>query len=707
MRRLVIGIYQVFFLIRTGYGQDFHAGINALKTDRERAEKWLELGERYFFKPRYDSALYCYNSGFPYAVKSGDQLLAGRFLMGKSAVSTMLGRFRETLYYARQAEPYVMATREYQLLFGYYMHRANGHNFLQQKDSALYFYHQAELLNNAEKPNENWRVYLAMGQLYSEADNFNAAELYFKKAHKMTAGSGKADHGYVLMLFINMYNTWGKKAETEQLRKEYTAFQAEQKRLNSVDPISGILTALAGEDGFEPKNGPFNGSDLDKILANSRMIDKLEKAGRLEEALQLSRENERLSVRLENPGYRYYSVRRSFSLLKLLQRDREAAALADTLIVLRDTVLEKQRRDQLYEIQAKFDTERKQKEIELLTSRQLLSDREIEVLNSQNALKEKTIALLSADKELSSLKLHQELTGREALERENRLMDSIVHKEKNYSLSLIREKEMDKKLNALLEGENKKREAELKREKRLRVILTAGGGLLLLSGLVIGLMYRKQRVKSRIIQQQADDLEILMKEIHHRVKNNMQIVSSLLDLQSLSIVDLQAAEAVKEGKNRVQSMALIHQNLYTENNLKGIRTAPYISQLLQNLCNSYNSNRDEINISTDIEDLNLDIDTMIPLGLILNEMLTNSFKYGLRENHAGKLEITLRRNGDALLLRVKDNGPGFPAGIDFRTSPSFGLKMIRAFAQKLKATLDMRNEEGALVELCIQKFALT
>ncbi|MBL0145886.1 MAG: sensor histidine kinase [Chitinophagaceae bacterium] len=195
-----------------------------------------------------------------------------------------------------------------------------------------------------------------------------------------------------------------------------------------------------------------------------------------------------------------------------------------------------------------------------------------------------------------------------------------------------------------------------------------------------------------------------MKEIHHRVKNNLQVVSSLLDLQSHTMKDVQASEAVKEGKNRVQSMALIHQNLYSEENIKGIKVKEYIGNLLQTLCDSYNITNDKVKINTNIDDLNLDVDTMIPLGLVLNELVSNSFKYAFKETQNGVLNILLHEKEDKLFLQVSDNGSGFPADVDVKSAKSFGLKMIRAFAQKLKAKLDIYNNEGAVVEMEISKF---
>jgi two-component sensor histidine kinase len=247
---------------------------------------------------------------------------------------------------------------------------------------------------------------------------------------------------------------------------------------------------------------------------------------------------------------------------------------------------------------------------------------------------------------------------------------------------------------------------ELGREKNLRRVLIAGAGLLLLTGLVILFQYRRQKQKNLVIQKQADDLQVLMKEIHHRVKNNLQVISSLLDLQSLTITDNEASEAVKEGKNRVQSMALIHQNLYSEGNIKGIRTRDYINNLLQNLCGSYNIRKGHLLINTDIDDLNLDVDTMIPLGLMLNELVSNSLKYAFRDLNTGELNVVLKDQKDHLFLKVSDNGKGFPATVNTQETKSFGMKMIRAFAQKLKARLRIYNNEGAVVELQITKYNL-
>ena len=174
------------------------------------------------------------------------------------------------------------------------------------------------------------------------------------------------------------------------------------------------------------------------------------------------------------------------------------------------------------------------------------------------------IQLLNNEKKLATLQLLNEATLRKSLETENLLKDSIILRGKELSQSLDREYQLQ--------------QAKLKDEHNLRLSLTIGlSTALLLSGLIF-YQFKKQKKKNAIIEKQAQELETLMKEIHHRVKNNLQVISSLLDLQSLAIKDEKAANAVKEGKNRVHSMALIHQNLYNEGNIKGIKMADYINE---------------------------------------------------------------------------------------------------------------------------------
>ncbi|MBC7828892.1 MAG: sensor histidine kinase [Chitinophagaceae bacterium] len=258
-----------------------------------------------------------------------------------------------------------------------------------------------------------------------------------------------------------------------------------------------------------------------------------------------------------------------------------------------------------------------------------------------------------------------------------------------------------------LSVENEIKELRLKNERTLRVILLISTAGFLLSAAIIFILYKKQKRKSSIIEKQGNELQTLMKEIHHRVKNNLQVISSLLDLQSQTIGDKQAAEAIKESRNRVQTMALIHQDLYSEGNIKGVEMPDYINKLVLSLFSSYNVKKNKIQLETNIEPILLDIDLVIPIGFVLNELISNALKYAFTNKETGILQISLRQNIDELLLKVKDNGDGFPSGLNVYKAQSFGYKLVKAFAQKLKARLEVYNDNGACVLLHIRKYNIS
>ena len=321
------------------------------------------------------------------------------------------------------------------------------------------------------------------------------------------------------------------------------------------------------------------------------------------------------------------------------------------------------------------------------------------------------IKYLSIENKVKQLQLQNELTMRKNLEKENLLKDSLLMKEKLLGDALSNANEFQKKelsdesqLRESLARTNDLQKEKLSQERILRLSLIIGLTTALILGGIILSQFLRQRKKSMIIAKQSEEMQILMKEIHHRVKNNLQVISSLLDLQSISIRDQQAAEAVKEGKNRVQSMALIHQDLYNERNIKGISVKHYIDSLTQGLFHSYNIKQGRIELHTDIDDLTLDVDTVIPIGLILNELISNSLKYAFKNKESGHLWVSLKRDEKSLLLKVKDNGPGFPSDFNWNNSESFGMKLIRAFTQKLKAKMEVYNDHGACVEMNIMKY---
>lgn len=288
------------------------------------------------------------------------------------------------------------------------------------------------------------------------------------------------------------------------------------------------------------------------------------------------------------------------------------------------------------------------------------------------------------------------------------IQDSLFNEEKTTALANALQKyEADKKNQqiALLSSQNELKDLRLLKNSRERWALI--GGLLAL-GLIAGLVFRNNRLRAKAnaelekknttIAKALEEKSLLLKEIHHRVKNNLQVISSLLRLQSRYIDDENALEAINESQNRVRSMSLLHQNLYQDDNLTGVEVQIYFNQLIDELFQSYQVNQEQIKIIKNIEQLHLDVDTVIPLGLIVNELISNALKYAFVESEAGEIKIELQSVGNELLLQVSDNGIGIDPEI-FTSSKSFGNRMIRAFAAKLEGKLAVFNRNGTVVEM--------
>lgn len=236
-------------------------------------------------------------------------------------------------------------------------------------------------------------------------------------------------------------------------------------------------------------------------------------------------------------------------------------------------------------------------------------------------------------------------------------------------------------------------------------LLCIGIGLVLFSGFLYRL-YRQIKDQKKMISQALKDKESLLKEIHHRVKNNLQVISSLLNMQSLQLEDENAQAAVRESRNRVKSMALIHQDLYKDTNLSQIDSASYFEDLTQSLFDSYNIDPDRIVLEKRIDSVLLDVDIIIPLGLILNELISNALKYAFPNNKGGTLSVRFLKTNDQFTLEVNDNGIGLPNDFDKEKLKSMGYQLIHDFARKLKGNLQISSKKGTTVTLSIPQSKL-
>lgn len=209
------------------------------------------------------------------------------------------------------------------------------------------------------------------------------------------------------------------------------------------------------------------------------------------------------------------------------------------------------------------------------------------------------------------------------------------------------------------------------------------------------------------IQSSLKEKEILLREIHHRVKNNLQTISSLLDLQAESIKDPAALGAFRSSQSRIRSMALIHERLYKSKDLSRIKAQEYLINLIDYLEATYDSQAGNIKLKTNVQNIMLNIDTAIPCGLIVNELVSNSMKYAFPGKQAGTIEVSLLVSSNNIIsLCVKDDGIGIPADITIENSASLGLQLVHLLAKQIYGTLKTERKNGTRVEIMFPKSTL-
>lgn len=274
------------------------------------------------------------------------------------------------------------------------------------------------------------------------------------------------------------------------------------------------------------------------------------------------------------------------------------------------------------------------------------------------------------------------------------------------------EEEMTASFNLLgKENELKTQELKLADQLKTRDRLIAGVTLIsILSTLLYVLLRTKNKLNSDLanknimLNKAVSEKNVLLKEIHHRVKNNLQIISSLLNLQRRYQSNEKTSAAFLEGQNRVKSMSMIHQLLYQEDQLTSINTKTYTDKLVQSLRAAYKMSSSSLTFFNKVEEITLDVDTMIPIGLVLNELVTNAFKYAYKNRNHGILGIELKKMDHHLALKVYDDGPGFPKEFNIEETNSFGYKLIHSLGRKLEATLTFENKEYNTVIVTIKNY---
>jgi PAS domain S-box-containing protein len=188
--------------------------------------------------------------------------------------------------------------------------------------------------------------------------------------------------------------------------------------------------------------------------------------------------------------------------------------------------------------------------------------------------------------------------------------------------------------------------------------------------------------------------EILLQEVHHRVKNNLQVISSILNLQSSYVKDEKSLSILRESQNRIKSMSFIHESLYQTRDFSKIEFTSYILSLVKNLIHTYHIRNSEIELKTDFQKSSLELDQAIPCGLIVNELVSNSLKYAFQGMKRGEIFIGFKESEGNVELRLGDNGVGFPPDIDFENTETLGLQLVNTLADQLDARIHIDNEGG-------------
>jgi PAS domain S-box-containing protein len=205
------------------------------------------------------------------------------------------------------------------------------------------------------------------------------------------------------------------------------------------------------------------------------------------------------------------------------------------------------------------------------------------------------------------------------------------------------------------------------------------------------------------ITRSLKEKDLLLREIHHRVKNNLQIIASLLNLQSRNITDPHVLESIKDSQSRVRAMALVHERIYRSHNIAGINLRDYLDYLTKQIFQFYNIQQYQIRITVTMDDIMADIDTVIPVGLVINELVSNSLKHAFPSGRKGVIAIGCTQLDPAMLRIVyHDNGVGLPAGFDWKNTETLGLRLVNSLVDQLNGTIESDTGEGTTFIITIQ-----
>jgi len=543
-------------------------------------------------------------------------------------------------------------------------------------------------LEIAEKYNmQKGKCWMALGNIFSEQKNIAEAKKYTLKAledfKQQKKGNSDVARAYA---FLARY--YFEESDFEDAIATYLLSYETYKKLNNVYGIRVTLYNLA-EISIKVREYDKAENYLAEILNNTNaakdalllsFINKLKFSLTLQkknykEALTICKEildyavKEKNIVDIKEAYQKYYLVytetKDTTNVLLVLEK----------ISMLKDSIYNTSIAKNTAELAKKYETEKKEQQIVFLDKENKLNK---EKLDKETQLR----LLLKSENLMKESKLQQELLLKEALERENKLKNNELNKETQ--------------LNKTLQTQNDLMLENSKNDTRIRWLMIAALLGFTAFGINFYRNYKRQQADNKQIKKQADDLKTLMKEVHHRVKNNLQLIVAMLRMQHRTIEDKAAIEALVNSENRLHAIAVVHEKLYKSENISSVLLKDYLQELIGELDKQFQNASKPIQLKI-IDNTNFatNLEKAIPIGLIVNELVTNSLKHAFTNLEQGQINLEISRIDNKYQLSIKDNGKGLPNGKLEENPKSLGLRLVKLFADQLNGALQYSNNGGA------------
>jgi two-component sensor histidine kinase len=415
------------------------------------------------------------------------------------------------------------------------------------------------------------------------------------------------------------------------------------------------------------------------------------------EALQVANLLIQLATNEKNLENISNSYKKMLLVYKATKDTAQCFVISEKISSLKDSLYNAEVAKNTTDLLKKYEAEKKEQQIAFLAKENKLN---------QEKLERETLLSISLKNEnlLKEGKLFQEHLLSEALRRENELMDREIEQRMLIQSGLERENNFKKSelsketlLNQSLQSKNNLMKENAKNEQLIRGLMVASIVILGLFGFNLYKSYLSQKKANQKIIKQSEQLKILMKELHHRVKNNLQLTVSILRMQARNIEDVAAVEALIHSENRLQSIAMVHEKLYKSDNETGVNLKGYLQELMTALMIQYNSTVKNFTYTiTDSAGLVTNLETAIPLGMIVNEIVTNSFKYAFKQVSSPVISLRLISVAPQhFQLIITDNGSGLPNHQLPTNNQTLGLKLVHLFTEQIGGSISYETKNGA------------